>query len=92
MSFVSFQKYVIRRVAVMCHLFYFSYMKSDRVIILLNLCTALIVSYVIFLAGVDRTENKVSLCFKVYMLYVLCSHFVLPSSTFQDVSLLENIL
>ena len=41
-------------------LFYCRYLKSDRVVILINLCLALTVSYIIFLSGVDRTENKVN--------------------------------
>jgi len=35
------------------------YVKSDRAVLLINLCVALILAYVIFLAGVDRTENEV---------------------------------
>jgi len=34
--------------------------KSDRAVILVNLSLALLISYIIFIAGVDRTENKVS--------------------------------
>jgi len=37
----------------------YSYLKSDQAVLLLNLCVALFVSYIIFLAGVDRTESKV---------------------------------
>ena len=40
------------------------YVKSDRVVILINICIALTVSYIIFLAGVNQTQNKVS----VYLL------------------------
>ena len=40
------------------------YVKSDRVVILINICIALTVSYIIFLAGVNQTQNKV----RVYLL------------------------
>ncbi|WAR06915.1 AGRL3-like protein, partial [Mya arenaria] len=34
------------------------YLRNDRAVILLNLCIALFFSYIVFLAGVDRTESK----------------------------------
>jgi hypothetical protein len=37
----------------------FRLVKSDRSTILVNLCIALILSYTLFLIGVNRTENKV---------------------------------
>ncbi|KAJ8315270.1 hypothetical protein KUTeg_007420 [Tegillarca granosa] len=37
---------------------FWRYIKSDRAIILMNLCVALILAYAVFLAGVNRTENK----------------------------------
>lgn len=37
------------------------FVKSDRAVLLLNLCAALIIAYIIFLAGVDRVENQVSI-------------------------------
>ena len=39
---------------------YYRYLKSDRVVILINICIALTVSYVIFLSGVNQTQVKVS--------------------------------
>lgn len=33
----------------------------DRAIILINLCVALILSYILFLAGVTQTDNKVTM-------------------------------
>ncbi|XP_053393402.1 adhesion G protein-coupled receptor L2-like [Mercenaria mercenaria] len=45
-------------VTVLTHLFYWRYVKSDRVKILMNLCIALLVSYGVFLGGVDRTSNQ----------------------------------
>lgn len=39
---------------------FFRYVKSDRAVILINLSVALIISYAVFIAGVDRTENKVT--------------------------------
>ncbi|XP_052791525.1 adhesion G protein-coupled receptor L3-like [Mya arenaria] len=40
------------------HIYLWRYMKSDRAKILMNLSVALIISYAIFIGGVDRTENK----------------------------------
>ncbi|KAL5009618.1 hypothetical protein ScPMuIL_011923 [Solemya velum] len=40
------------------HMFLWRYVKSDRTIILMNLCVALIAAYLLFVAGVNRTENK----------------------------------
>lgn len=40
------------------HVVLWRYVKSDRVILLINLSVALVISYAIFLGGVDRTENK----------------------------------
>ena len=37
----------------------FRYLKSDRATILVNLCIALILSYILFLAGVTQTANQV---------------------------------
>ncbi|KAL3883202.1 hypothetical protein ACJMK2_029492, partial [Sinanodonta woodiana] len=45
-------------VTMVAHLIVWRYVKSARSILLMNLCAALLISYVIFLAGVDRTENK----------------------------------
>ena len=36
------------------------YVKSDRSVLLVNLCIVLILAYVTFLAGVNRVEHKVS--------------------------------
>jgi hypothetical protein len=38
----------------------FRFVKSDRVKILMNLCFALLISYGLFLGGVDRTADEVS--------------------------------
>ncbi|KAL3883261.1 hypothetical protein ACJMK2_029544 [Sinanodonta woodiana] len=40
------------------HSIVWRYVKSDRTSLLMNLCFALLVSYVIFLVGADQTENK----------------------------------
>ena len=34
-------------------------MKSDRAIILMNLCIALLIALALFLGGVGRTDNEV---------------------------------
>ena len=36
------------------------YVKSDRSVLLVNLCIVLILAYVTFLAGVNRVEHEVS--------------------------------
>ncbi|KAL4217937.1 hypothetical protein ACF0H5_022676 [Mactra antiquata] len=41
------------------HIWLWKYLKKERTYILMNLCFALIASYILFLAGVDRAENKV---------------------------------
>ncbi|KAL3877058.1 hypothetical protein ACJMK2_034813, partial [Sinanodonta woodiana] len=45
-------------VTMVAHLIVWRYVKSARSRLLMNLCAALIISYVIFLACIDRTENK----------------------------------
>lgn len=40
-------------------LLFFRYIKNDQNIIMLNLCSSLILSYIIFLSAVERTENEV---------------------------------
>ncbi|KAL4232620.1 hypothetical protein ACF0H5_007310 [Mactra antiquata] len=46
---------------IILYLIVWRYVKSDRAILLLNLCVALIISYIVFLAGVNRVENT-TLC------------------------------
>lgn len=36
------------------------YVKSDRSVVLVNLCVVLLLAYVVFLAGVSRTENEIA--------------------------------
>ncbi|XP_060583876.1 LOW QUALITY PROTEIN: serine-rich adhesin for platelets-like [Ruditapes philippinarum] len=45
-------------ITMLTHIYYWQFVKSDRVKILMNLCFALLISYSIFLGGVDRTANK----------------------------------
>ncbi|KAL3877079.1 hypothetical protein ACJMK2_034834 [Sinanodonta woodiana] len=45
-------------VTMVAHLIVWRYVKSARSHLLMNLCAALIISYIIFLAGIDQTENK----------------------------------
>ena len=59
-------------------LFHYRYLKSDRVVILMNLCIALTVSYIIFLAGVNQTQNRVSFICN-FVLKHNCYHFKGPS-------------
>lgn len=39
--------------------YFWRYVRNDRTKALMNLCVALVLSYIIFLAGITRTENKV---------------------------------
>ncbi|XP_071115297.1 uncharacterized protein [Haliotis cracherodii] len=45
-------------VTVLTHVCLWSYVRSSKSIILMNLCVALTCAYSVFLAGVERTENK----------------------------------
>ncbi|KAH3824523.1 hypothetical protein DPMN_126360 [Dreissena polymorpha] len=44
---------------VVIHLFLWKYINKRRVAVLLNLSVALIISYVMFIGGIDKTENKI---------------------------------
>ncbi|CAG2198997.1 unnamed protein product [Mytilus edulis] len=46
-------------ITVVVHFVLWDYVANDRTKTLMNLCVALILSYVIFLAGITRTDNKV---------------------------------
>ncbi|CAC5400899.1 unnamed protein product [Mytilus coruscus] len=46
-------------ITVVVHFVLWNYVANDRTKTLMNLCVALILSYVIFLAGITRTDNKV---------------------------------
>ncbi|KAH3802205.1 hypothetical protein DPMN_155878 [Dreissena polymorpha] len=48
-------------ITMLTYIYLWRFLKSDRTILLLNLCGALLLSYIIFLAGVDKTANK-ALC------------------------------
>ncbi|XP_071126674.1 adhesion G protein-coupled receptor B3-like isoform X2 [Mytilus edulis] len=45
-------------VTIVIHIVLWRYVRNDRTKALMNLCVALVLSYVIFLAGITRTENK----------------------------------
>ncbi|XP_071114229.1 adhesion G protein-coupled receptor B1-like [Haliotis cracherodii] len=45
-------------VTVLTHVCLWSYVRSSKSVILMNLCVALTCAYSVFLAGVERTENK----------------------------------
>ncbi|XP_053382317.1 adhesion G protein-coupled receptor B3-like isoform X2 [Mercenaria mercenaria] len=53
------------------HVLLWKYLKSDRTALLANLCIALVLSYILFLAGVDRTENTV-----VCTVIAACLHYI----------------
>ncbi|VDI01660.1 latrophilin 2, partial [Mytilus galloprovincialis] len=46
-------------ITILIHFVLWRYVRTDRTKTLMNLCVALIMSYVIFLAGITQTENKV---------------------------------
>ncbi|VDI04201.1 brain-specific angiogenesis inhibitor 3 [Mytilus galloprovincialis] len=46
-------------ITILIHVVLWRYLKTDRTKALMNLCMALILSYVIFLTGIKQTENKV---------------------------------
>ncbi|XP_076072032.1 adhesion G protein-coupled receptor B2-like [Mytilus galloprovincialis] len=45
-------------VTIAVHIVLWRYVRNDRTKTLINLCVALVLSYVLFLAGITRTENK----------------------------------
>ncbi|KAH3725557.1 hypothetical protein DPMN_051402, partial [Dreissena polymorpha] len=47
-------------ITVVAYLLVWRYVKSDRAVLLLSLCVALIISYALFLGGVDRVANEVT--------------------------------
>ncbi|XP_060580506.1 uncharacterized protein LOC132737264 [Ruditapes philippinarum] len=47
-------------VTLIVHVFFWKYLRNDRTTALINLCVALLLSYILFLAGVDRTESSVA--------------------------------
>ncbi|KAH3770064.1 hypothetical protein DPMN_171344 [Dreissena polymorpha] len=49
------------------------YVRSDRFVVLLNLILALIISYAIFIGGVNRTENKVVCTVVAASLHYICT-------------------
>ncbi|XP_076114958.1 adhesion G protein-coupled receptor B1-like isoform X1 [Mytilus galloprovincialis] len=46
-------------ITILIHVVLWRYLKTERTKALMNLCVALILSYVIFLTGIKQTENKV---------------------------------
>jgi len=57
-------------------------MKSHRAVVLLNLCVALIVANIVFVAGVDKTQPTV---YHLLLLYLhtcstIASHYLFKSS------------
>ncbi|WAQ98414.1 AGRL2-like protein, partial [Mya arenaria] len=56
------------------HIYFHRHMKTDqtRIVILMNLSTALIFSYALFLGGVDRTENRATALLHYIYLVVFC--------------------
>ncbi|XP_052808093.1 adhesion G protein-coupled receptor L3-like [Mya arenaria] len=64
-------------VTVITHLVLWRRLRSDRTILLMNLCISMILSYTVFLAGVDRTESKafctvVAALLQYFYLVVFC--------------------
>ncbi|XP_060561246.1 adhesion G protein-coupled receptor L4-like [Ruditapes philippinarum] len=47
-------------VTLIVYIFFWKYLQNDRTTALINLCVALLLSYILFLAGVDRTESSVA--------------------------------
>ncbi|KAL4240964.1 hypothetical protein ACF0H5_001746 [Mactra antiquata] len=65
-------------ITVIIHIVLWRHLKSDRVVLLMNLSVALIVSYCLFIGGVDRTENE-DLCTVIAVLlhYIYLAVFFL---------------
>ncbi|WAQ98400.1 AGRB3-like protein [Mya arenaria] len=61
-------------VTVALHIYFHRHMKTDkkRIVVLMNLSTALIISYALFLGGVERTENMATALLHYIYLVVFC--------------------
>ncbi|XP_071126879.1 adhesion G protein-coupled receptor L4-like isoform X2 [Mytilus edulis] len=65
-------------ITLLVHCVLWKYVKNDRTKILMNLCVALILSYIIFLAGITRTDNKeVCTAIAVALHYIFLTDFAL---------------
>ncbi|VDH92803.1 latrophilin 2 [Mytilus galloprovincialis] len=65
-------------ITIVVHLVLWRYVRTDRSKTLMNLCVALILSYVLFLAGITRTENKaVCTAIAVALHYMFLTDFAL---------------
>ena len=55
----------------------FRYIKTDQIVILTNICVSLGLAYLVFVIGVDKTENDVSLLytFLKYISFGIIFHF-----------------
>ncbi|CAG2198998.1 unnamed protein product [Mytilus edulis] len=65
-------------ITLLVHCVLWKYVKNDRTKILMNLCVALILSYIIFLAGITRTDNKeICTAIAVALHYIFLTDFAL---------------
>ncbi|XP_063416336.1 adhesion G protein-coupled receptor L3-like [Mytilus trossulus] len=65
-------------ITLIVHCVLWKYVKNDRTKILMNLCVVLILSYIIFLAGITRTDNKeVCTAIAVALHYIFLTDFAL---------------
>ncbi|XP_041363782.1 adhesion G-protein coupled receptor D1-like isoform X2 [Gigantopelta aegis] len=76
---------------IVCFFLLWRHIKSDKNCILLHLCIALTISYVIFLIGIDQTQNKIACISVAVMLhyFFLVVFFLMLS---EAVSLLISIV
>ncbi|XP_053382731.1 adhesion G protein-coupled receptor L2-like isoform X2 [Mercenaria mercenaria] len=75
---LTFITYISMGISLVCllatlgiYLILWQYLKSSRTKLLMNLCVALILAYVIFLAGIERTESSI-----VCTVIAACLHYI----------------
>ncbi|XP_052221848.1 adhesion G protein-coupled receptor L3-like isoform X1 [Dreissena polymorpha] len=76
-------------ITMLTYIYLWRFLKSDRTILLLNLCGALLLSYIIFVAGVDKTANK-ALCATtaVFLHYIYLVVFCLMLAEGIDIAIM----
>ena len=60
---------------------------SDRSVMLLNLCASLFAGYLIFIAGVSKTENKVYIYLFQSYIFVWSQHLLLTAFLFMKLNI-----
>ncbi|KAK6990654.1 adhesion G protein-coupled receptor E2 [Biomphalaria glabrata] len=46
-------------ITIVIYLYFWRYVKNERSVLLLNLCVCMLISYLVFLLGIDKTDNQI---------------------------------